>query len=431
MRSFHTLTLMLTIAMASPLFASVNVNAPANGASFNSAVPFSASSSTDCGGGVAAMGVYMDDTLIYVANSTTLNTSLSLPGGTHRIAVQEWDYCGGATNSPLSVSINNQAAAGVTVTSPINNSNVGTSVPYSASATTSCPAGVASMGIYVDGTLAFQSNGSTLQTQLSMPAGSRNTTVEAWDNCGGTQSTAVSVNVQAGNKLANLQSVGNWNQWGELAPKYDICDAPCSGAVNWSMYQHQSANSLSGDSTQFNIGGGTPYSDVLWSNKLIGQGSTLNLRDEDKKILPSVKHLIYDTDIFMGNFAVAQDLEFDVNLFMSGVGMEWGMECNHLDGNVWDIWNNIDAHWVHTTIPCAINDQQWNHVHFEVQRESNNDLTYLSITVNGVTSPINVTVAPFAVSKHWYGMTVNYQMDGNSKQAPYMTMIDNMSVTYW
>lgn len=431
MRPFHSILLMLSVAIASPAFASVNVNTPADGATFNSAVPFSASGTSDCGAGVAAMGVYMDDTLIYVINGATLNTSLSLPGGTHRVAVQEWDYCGDATKSPLRVSINNQAAAGVTIASPANNSNVGTSVPYSASATTTCPAGVSSMGIYVNGSLAFKSDGPQLQTQLSLPSGTQSTTVQAWDNCGGVQSAAVSVNVTAGNKLANLQSVGNWNQWGELAPRYDICDAPCGGAVNWSMYQHQSANSLSGDATQFNIGGGTPYSDVLWSNKLIGQGSTLNLRDENKKILPSVRHMIYDTDIYVGNLAVAQDLEFDVNLFMSGVGMEWGMECNHLGGNIWDIWNNIDAHWVHTSIPCTITDQQWNHVHFEVQRESNNDLTYQSITVNGVTTPINVTVAPFRVPKNWYGMTVNYQMDGNSRQAPYTTMIDNLSVTYW
>lgn len=429
MRPLPTLLLMLSVAIASPAFATVNVSAPADGATFNSNVPFAASGTSDCSDGVAAMGVYMDDTLIYVANGTTLSTSLSLPGGSHRVVVQEWDYCGGATKTPLHLFIANQA--GVTVTSPVNNSNVGASVPYMATATSSCPAGIAAMGVYVNGSLAFKSDGPTLQTQIALPSGTQSTTVQAWDNCGGSSNTPVVVNVSQGTKLANLQSVGNWNQWGELAPNYGICDAPCDGAVNWSMYQHQSANSLSGDATQFNMGGSTPYSDVLWSNKLIGQNSTLNMHDEHRTILPSIRHMIYDTDVYVGNLSVAQDLEFDVNLYMSGVGMEWGMECNHLNGNVWDIWNNIDAHWVHTTIPCTITDQQWNHVHFEAQREANNDLTYLSITVNGVTTPINQTVAPFPVPKGWYGMTVNYQMDGNSHQAPYTTLIDNLSVTYW
>ena len=429
MRSLHSLILMLSVVVVSPAFANVVVNTPADGATVSNSVQFVASSASDCDGGVAAMGVYMDDALIYVANGTTLNATLSLPGGTHRVVVQEWDYCGGATKAPLRLSITNQS--GVIVSSPQNNSSVGASVPYSATATTSCPTGVAAMGIYVNGSLAFKSDGPSLKTKLTLPAGTQNTTVQSWDNCGAVATTPVVVNVTAGTKLAQLQSVGNWNQWGELAPVYDICDAPCNGAVNWSMYQHVRGNSLSGDATQFNMGGSTPYSDVLWSNKLIGQGSTLNMRDEHRTIIPSVRHLIYDTDVYVDNLAVAQDLEFDVNLFMSGVGMEWGMECNHLDGNVWDIWNNVDIHWVHTTIPCTIADKQWNHVNFEVQREANNDLTYLSVTVNGVTTPINQTVAPFRVPKGWYGMTVNYQMDGDYAMHNNTTYLDKTNFTYW
>ena len=107
------------------------------------------------------------------------------------------------------------------------------------------------------------------------------------------------------------------------------------------------------------------------------------------------------------------------------------MECNHLNGNVWDIWNNVNVQWVHTSIPCTLNDKSWNHVSFQVQRESNNDLTYQSITVNGTTYTINQTVAPFAVPSGWYGMTVNYQMDGNYAQTPYTTMLDNLNITYW
>jgi len=51
--------------------------------------------------------------------------------------------------------------------------------------------------------------------------------------------------------------------------------------------------------------------------------------------------------------------------------------------------------------------------------------------VNGTTYNINQTVAPFSVPSGWYGMTVNYQMDGNYNQTPYTTMLDNLSVTYW
>ena len=165
--------------------------------------------------------------------------------------------------------------------------------------------------------------------------------------------------------------------------------------------------------------------------KLIGQGTTINMPDSNKTLLPSIKHMTYDTDVYVGNMAVAQALEFDINIYLKGIGMEWGLQCNHLNGNVWDYWNNVKTHWVHTSIPCTLKSKSWNHVSFQVQRESNNDLTYQTLTVNGKTYNINVTVAPFRVPSNWYGMTVNYQMDGDRNQAAYTTMLENFNVAYW
>ncbi len=39
-----------------------------------------------------------------------------------------------------------------------------------------------------------------------------------------------------GNVLSNLQASRGWNSWGELAPAYAICTAPCPG-VSWSLAQ--------------------------------------------------------------------------------------------------------------------------------------------------------------------------------------------------
>lgn len=428
MKPVSPLLLMLAVAISLPAFATVVVNSPSNGATVGSSVHFTASGNTGCSRGVAAMGVYVDDSLRFQGNGASLNTTLTLSPGGHRIAIQEWDFCGSASNTPMSINVSNQA--GVNVISPANNSTVSAVAPYAATASTSCPSGVAAMGIYVNGSLAYTQQGAALNTKLPLNSGTQQTVVQAWDYCGGTSNAAVTVTVASGTKLSSLQSAGGWNQWGEFAPAYNICNAPCSG-VNWSMYQHVQSNSLSGNATQFNMGGSTPYSDVLWSNKLIGQGTTLNMPDTNRTILPAVHHLTYDTDVYVGNLSVTQDLEFDVNIFMNGVGMEWGTECNHLNGGVWDIWNNVNAQWVHTNVPCTLNNQAWNHVSFQVQRESNNDLTYQTITVNGVTHTINQTVAPFPVPSSWYGMTVNYQMDGNYRQSAYMTMLDNLSVTYW
>jgi hypothetical protein len=70
-------------------------------------------------------------------------------------------------------------------------------------------------------------------------------------------------------------------------------------------------------------------------------------------------------------------------------------------------------------------------VTIQAQRESNNILLYESITVNGVTSEINRIYAPFSIPASWWGVTVNYQMDGNYSQSANTTYLDNLSLTYW
>jgi hypothetical protein len=430
MKCFTPAILALTFAVSSPAFATVFVSSPTNGEAVGSSVKFAATSNTQCYKGVASMGIYIDGKIDYMGNGASLNTYLSLAAGSHKATVTEWDNCGGATNTSLGFTVN--TSAGVSVSSPASGSTVSSPANYVASATTSCGSGVAATGIYVDGNLAYKAGGSKLNTQLAMSSGGHKTVVQEWDNCGGSASKQVDVTVggTGGKTLYNLQASGGWNQWGELAPNYNICSS-CNGQVTWSMYQHKTNISLDGNSTQYNIGGTTPYSDVLWSNPVIGQGSTQGLSDTSHQILPATHNFKLDTDVFVTNLSVTQDLEFDVNWYMNSVGMEFGTQCNHLADGAWDLWDNQNAHWFSSGIPCQLNNSAWNHVQLQVQRESNNDLLYQSITVNGVTHTINKVVPPFWVPSSWYGITVNYQMDGNSRQTPYTTYLDKTTLTYW
>jgi hypothetical protein len=54
---------------------------------------------------------------------------------------------------------------------------------------------------------------------------------------------------------------------------------------------------------------------------------------------------------------------------------------------------------------------------------------YESITLNGVTTPVNQYYNPGSTAG-WYGITVNYQMDGNNKQSPYTVYLDDFNFTY-
>jgi hypothetical protein len=240
-------------------------------------------------------------------------------------------------------------------------------------------------------------------------------------------STTVTVN---GTSLSHLQASGGWQGWGELPPSYNTCAYPCPG-VTWSMSQGIKSPSLSGDATKFNIGGTTPYADVLWNNHLIGQSSSQGLPDSNHTLLPTLHNFTYDAYFYPTNLGVTQALEFDINMYFDGVSLIWGHQCNLGGGNVWDIWDNVNSQWVSAGVPCHPKNNAWNHLTIQVQRESNNWLLFQSITLNGVTSTINRYYAPGSVSGNWWGITVNYQMDGNHDQAAYSAYLDNFTFTYW
>jgi hypothetical protein len=197
------------------------------------------------------------------------------------------------------------------------------------------------------------------------------------------------------------------------------------------MKQAQASPSLTGNATQYNLGGTTPYSDVLFENPVIGQFSTQGLPDTDQKLVPSLHNFTYDAWFYLVNPAQTQAVEFDVNWFMNTIGMTWGTECRVEGGHEWDIWDNVNAKWVPTGVPCNPYTTGWNHVTVNVQRTANNQLLYQSITLNGYTATLNRTYAPFTVPADWYGITVNYQMDGDQKQAAITTYVDKFNFMYW
>src|SRR3984885_1850663 len=88
--------------------------------------------------------------------------------------------------------------ASVTVTSPKSGSTVSSPVAFVATATTTtCSKGVASMGIYVNNKLTYVVDATTMNTTLTLAAGSYSTTVEEWDKCGGASYTKIPITVSS------------------------------------------------------------------------------------------------------------------------------------------------------------------------------------------------------------------------------------------
>lgn len=195
------------------------------------------------------------------------------------------------------------------------------------------------------------------------------------------------------------------------------------------MKQGVSSPSKSGNATQFDIGGSTKYADALWNNHLIGDYSSQGLADTGHSLAPSLHNFIYDVYFYSDNIGASQGVEFDINQFVNGKSFIWGHECRVAGGNEWDIWDDQAMKWHPTGIPCYPKNNAWNHLVIQVQRTSDDNLLFQSITLNGQTSNLNYKEGP--TSTGWYGVTINYQMDGNGSQQPYSVWLDNLNFTYW
>lgn len=430
----NKLSLICVLAiLATSAFAGVTVSSPSNGANVLSPVHYVASATSSCPQGVASMGIYKAPyDLVYVVNGSRLDTRLNLSPGSYKTVVVAWDYCGDASTKPIDITV--KSGSGVYVTSPANNSQVSSPVHYVATATSSCPQGVASMGIYTAPyQKAYVTPGASLDTKLNLSPGTYNTTVVEWDYCGGAASTDVKITVTGGGNggtFYNLQASKGWNGYGELPPKYDIC-TDCWGPVTWKMTQGIQSPSQTGNAARFDLGGYTPYADALWNNHLIGDGSSQGMLDSEHKIVPTLYHFIYDTYVYSTQFELSEALEFDVFQVFSGMGFMYGTECRLVSGQQWAIWDNVDSKWDDTGIPCKFNNNSWNHVVWEFERTSDNKLHYISVTLNGTKRTVDKYYNPSAMPGGWYGLVVNYQMDGNYKQYDYSTYLDQLKLNYW
>jgi hypothetical protein len=290
------------------------------------------------------------------------------------------------------------------------------------------------MGIYTaPGVLAYKVNGAKLNTLLALKAGTYHTVVEEWDNCGGAATTPIAVTVGSlghAGTLANLHQQSGWTGYALLPPFYNICPScvPSGPQTKWGMTQSISP-ALSGKSARMDVGGQTVYSDVLWNNHLIGDFSSQGLPDTDRSIIPNVHNFTYDVYFYATDIGSSQALEFDINQFVNGQSFIWGHECRIAGGNEWDIWDNPGQKWHPTGVPCNPVNNSWNHLVIQAQRTSDNHLLFQSISLNGQTAALNYYETPTPTT--WYGITINYQQDGNYKQQPYSIWLDKVTFTYW
>lgn len=211
-----------------------------------------------------------------------------------------------------------------------------------------------------------------------------------------------------------VQTLPDW-QWctAELNGK------PCAsglGNATSTLTQNQQTPSLSGNSSQFTLGGPTQYSNALWW-KSFGPNST-----------PT--HFVYDLYFYINDPNAPEALEFDINQSFNGVRYTWGTECSYRDTGHWDIWNPESEHWETTSVACpVVSGNTWHHLTWQAER-INNQVHYISVTLDGNVSTVDKYYNP---QSNYQGSDVNvaFQMDGDYRQDPYDIWLDNVSLYYW
>jgi hypothetical protein len=418
----------------------VTVNSPTEGQVLGSPAHFVASSTSPDQYPIAAMQIYVDDQLDYSANTAQLDTSLNLGGGSHRGVVKSWNTAGESFSQTVNFSVGSGGSsptpaptpaptssgnAGITVSSPTNGGSSASPIHVVASA--QAPAGIAAIHIYIDDNDVFQTGAGSVDTNVNAGAGNHSLVVQAWDNNGTVYKQAVSVSVSAGttttgNPSSPNQTAPSGNGYYDIdqLPAWDSCNS-CAGAggvgpqVGYSMSEGVNSPSIDGQSVQFWLGGGYPYSGALWWKELTPQ--------------PGASHFTYDLYFYYQNADAPQGLEFDVNQVVNGGRYIFGTECNLKQTGTWRVWDTTNAHWVNTGVGCNPSASNWNHMTWELQRNGDGGYTFVAVTLNGVKQSINQTY--WSKSASGDELSVAVQLDSNYAGTEYSVWADKIALNYY
>ena len=133
---YFRLVLPLIFALTATAYATVTVTSPAAGSTVTSPVSYVATASAPaCAKGVASMGIYVNNKLVYTVKSSQLSTSLTLAAGAEHTVVEEWDKCGKASYTTVNLTVTSANQTTVTLSANPTTIAPGSSSTLTATAT--------------------------------------------------------------------------------------------------------------------------------------------------------------------------------------------------------------------------------------------------------------------------------------------------------
>lgn len=199
----------LLFAFATPAFADVTVNSPGNGSTVSSPFNLSAYASSCSGQSVAAMGYSLDDsTDTTIVNDTSINASVPAATGGHTLHVKAWGNQGSSCVTDVGINVTaGVSSSGISVSSPGDGAQVGSSFQISASSGNCSGQPVAAMGYSLDDSSDTTIvNGTAISTTASAPAGWHTLHVKSWGDQGAGCDADLSIDVTGAPAAASSSS---------------------------------------------------------------------------------------------------------------------------------------------------------------------------------------------------------------------------------
>jgi hypothetical protein len=322
------------------------------------------------------------------------------------------------------------ALAGVTVNSPVNNTDVPSPFTLSASAATCSSQSVVSIGYSFDSSSnAAVFSGQSINKAVSSSTGTHTLHVKAWGANGAACVSSVVITVKAGSAspesvipssaevVSSIEALSGW------AKAHDT-GGPGSSSGSMSMV---SSPSLYGSArefvTSFSNNGDERYS-IAFSDNV------------------NAKNIFYDTWVYLtSSSSKIGNLEFDVNQVMAdGKTVLMGVQCDGYSG-LWAYTVNKGSAssprpaWVGKSgtscNPRSWSQHKWHHVQASFYRSSTGTITYNSVWLDGKENKLNVQ-AFGAADLGWDPVIqTQFQVDGLGSSGTVTAYLDSLTVSAW
>ena len=332
--------------------------------------------------------------------------------------------------SAVTLTLSVPALAGVTVNSPVSNTDVTSPFTLSASAATCSSTSVTAMGYSFDSSSdTTVVSGQTIETSVASSTGAHTLHVKAWGPGGASCVKDVAITVKASSASAeavvptNADSVSHIQALSGWKAEHDT-GGPGSSSGSTSIV---SSPSLYGSTreykTSFTNSGDERYS------KSFGDDT-------------NAENLFYDAWIYLtSSSSKIANLEFDVNQVMpNGQTVLIGVQCDGYSGS-WAYTVNTGSagspkpKWVGKSgtkcNPRSWSQYKWHHVQASFSRNSSGTITYHSVWLDGVETSLNVQA--FGAADLGWAPIVNtqFQIDGLGSSGTVTAYLNNVTVSMW